>query len=270
MVIISISNLIPNQKKKTVLKEALANTLAMFGYRISRIPQAAALVLPDDFEDDIKTTIRQVAPYTMTSPERLYGLVQAVDHVVRHDVSGDFVECGVWRGGSIMAAARTLISHGKTDRTLWLYDTFEGMPEPTEHDRSRSGDAKKKFDDVKISEDASDWCRSTLDEVRGNFFSLDYPEDKVRFIKGKVEDTIPADIPDEIALLRLDTDWYESTRHELEHLYPRLVPGGVLIIDDYGHWEGCRKAVDEYFAGLERAPLLTRLDYTGRIGIKPL
>jgi O-methyltransferase len=90
----------------------------------------------------------------------------------------------------------------------------------------------------------------------------------VRLVKGKVEDTVPKNAPEKIALLRLDTDWYESTRRELVHLFPRLVPGGVLIIDDYGHWQGARKAVDEYIAGNQVKILLNRVDYTGRIGVK--
>ena len=154
-------------------------------------------------------------------------------------------------------------------RDLWLYDTFEGMPEPDENDFSkRSGNAKEKFKDVKISDSSSDWCRATLDDVQANIKIANYPADKIHFIKGKVEDTIPAQMPKSIALLRLDTDWYASTKHELEHLFPLLVTGGVLIIDDYGHWEGCRKAVDEYFAMQTKKPLLVRVDYTGRVAIK--
>jgi hypothetical protein len=96
-----------------------------------------------------------------------------------------------------------------------------------------------------------------------------YDAARLRFVKGKVEDTVPAQAPARIAILRLDTDWYESTRHELEHLDPRLSPGGVLIIDDYGHWAGCRQAVDEYFASRKLHALLNRVDYTGRIAVKP-
>jgi O-methyltransferase len=87
-------------------------------------------------------------------------------------------------------------------------------------------------------------------------------------VPGRVEETLAFDLPDQIALLRLDTDWYESTKVSLEQLYPRLVPGGVLIIDDYGHWQGCRKAVDDYFYKTDQKILLQRIDYTGRIGIK--
>ena len=108
-----------------------------------------------------------------------------------------------------------------------------------------------------------------FDEVRRNLASTGYPSDRLHFIRGRVEDTIPASAPESIALLRLDTDWYESTRHELTHLYPRLVRGGVLIIDDYGHWQGARQATDEYFSVLGSPVLLHRIDYTGRIAVKP-
>jgi hypothetical protein len=99
--------------------------------------------------------------------------------------------------------------------------------------------------------------------------STGYPQNRVRFIKGRVEETVPGEAPEQIALLRLDTDWYESTQHELEYLFPRLAPGGVLILDDYGHWAGARKAVDDYIA-LHKLPLLLcRIDMSGRIAIKP-
>ena len=97
--------------------------------------------------------------------------------------------------------------------------------------------------------------------------SINYPAHKIHFIKGKVEDTIPEQSPEKIALLRLDTDWYESTKHELIHLFPRLAIGGVIIIDDYGHWQGARKAVDEYLAEHQIALMLHRVDVTARIGI---
>ncbi|MCC6597454.1 MAG: class I SAM-dependent methyltransferase [Alphaproteobacteria bacterium] len=227
---------------------------------------------PFDMEADKAAIIRTVSPFTMTSPERIYGLLGGIDYITEQAIEGDIVECGVWRGGSMLAAALRLKELGRTERTLWLYDTFEGMPAPDEHDFSkRSGAAQDKFETLQTgTEDASDWCRASLEDVQNNLKTAQYPEKSIRYIKGKVEDTIPASMPDQIALLRLDTDWYASTKHELEYLFPRLVPGGVLIIDDYGHWEGCRKAVDEYFKEypLEK-PLLVRVDYTGRVGIKP-
>jgi O-methyltransferase len=107
-----------------------------------------------------------------------------------------------------------------------------------------------------------------MNDVQTNMKQTNYPFSKIHFVQGKVEQTIPETIPSSIALLRLDTDWYESTYHELVHLFPKLVTGGVLIIDDYGHWQGARKAVDQYFAEQKTPILLNRIDYTGRIAIK--
>jgi hypothetical protein len=105
---------------------------------------------------------------------------------------------------------------------------------------------------------SSVWARSPLDEVRRNLLATGYPADRVRFVVGRVEDTLPDQAPESIALLRLDTDWYASTRHELVHLFPRLAVGGVLLIDDYGHWQGARQAVDEYLAQTGARLLLQR------------
>ena len=179
------------------------------------------------------------------------------------------VECGVWKGGSTMAMALKLNRLGVEDRKIYLYDTFEGMSQPSKEDKTFYGDdATYKFEQKRISQDSSDWCNASLEEVKKNCFSTNYPQDKFFFIKGKVEDTIPKYLPSKIALLRLDTDWYESTKHELEYLFPLLEPGGVLIIDDYGHWQGARKAVDEYIQNNRLKILLNRIDYTGRIAIK--
>jgi len=106
------------------------------------------------------------------------------------------------------------------------------------------------------------------DAVRATLTQSGYPTGRLHFVRGPVETTLPEHAPERLALLRLDTDWYESTRHELQHLYPRLSEGGVLIVDDYGHWEGARRAVDEYFERHPPAPLLNRIDYTGRIAVK--
>lgn len=213
-----------------------------------------------------RTIVTSCQPFTMTSPERLAALVDAVRYVEARGIEGDIVECGVWKGGSCMAIARTLQSLGVTNRTIYLYDTFEGMSEPTEDDREAAtgADAASLLGGADKSEVV--WAYSPIEEVKQNIERTGYPPERLQFVKGKVEDTIPARVPDRIALLRLDTDWYESTRHELQHLYPRLAQGGVLIIDDYGHWAGARKAVDEYF--VTDPILLNRIDYTGRIAVK--
>ena len=205
---------------------------------------------------------------TMTSPERILALIEAVTYVCKHDIPGDFVECGVWKGGSSAAIARTLNYLGKSDRILWMYDTFEGMSPPTDSDVDFLGQsADKLLDEQDIAKSASIWCRSPLDEVKQTMRDTGYRQPNIRFVVGKVEDTLSQSAPQNTAILRLDTDWYESTRYELEVLFPSLSDGGVLIVDDYGHWQGCRKAVDEYFAENDIRMMLNRIDYTGRIGI---
>jgi hypothetical protein len=223
-----------------------------------------------DFEPQAIATIEGVRPYTMTSPERVYALIQAVKYIVAAGLPGDFVECGVWKGGSMMTMAQTLLRLGDTSRRLHLFDTFEGMPPATDCDRDFRGNAAADLlSAAPDREKASIWAMAQLDEVQANLGRTNYPISQIHYVQGKVEDTLPEKAPSQIALLRLDTDWYESTRHEMEHLYPRLARGGVLIVDDYGYWQGARKAIDEYLAAHKIHLLLHRIDRTGRIAIKP-
>jgi O-methyltransferase len=220
-----------------------------------------------DADSVVQSVFAAVRPYTMTSIERIESLLNAVRYIVEHDIPGDIVECGVWRGGSMMAVAHMLRSLN-AKRAIRLFDTFEGMPPPSPldcdlHGRQASdllAHADKRTSDV--------WAYSSLEEVQANLCTTGYDPAHLEFLVGRVEDTIPAHAPDRIALLRLDTDWYESTLHELQHLYPRLSSGGVLIIDDYGHWQGAKRAVDEYLATSRSKLLLNRIDYTGRIAVK--
>jgi hypothetical protein len=209
----------------------------------------------------------------MASEARLVANIDAVEYVVRGRVPGALVECGVWRGGSVLMMIRTLQSLGVDDRDVYLYDTFEGMTRPTEADTSAFHQPAIETWNESASDNSKPWDwlfnaeHFSLDLVRRLLHDTGYPEERLHFVVGPVEETLPAQGPDSIALLRLDTDWYESTAHELAHLYPRLASGGVLIIDDYGHWDGARRAVDEYFSTGEPI-LLTRIDYTGRMGVK--
>jgi O-methyltransferase len=206
-------------------------------------------------------------PNTKTSAARLVALLQSIDFIVQNRIPGAIVECGVWRGGSIMASALALLKHGDVQRDLFLYDTFEGMSAPTSRDKTYDG--KTAADQLRAdSEKTEVWCYASLDEVKRNVLSTKYPSNKVHFVQGKVEDTIPGIIPEQIAMLRLDTDFYESTKHELTYLYPRLSKHGVLIVDDYGHWQGARAAVDEFFMERKINLLLHRIDYSGRIALR--
>lgn len=219
-----------------------------------------------DIESDavFQRIYSKVKDYTLVGIERCYALYKSVIYIIENNIKGDLVECGVWKGGSCMLMAYTLMENGFTDRKIWLYDTFSGMAQPGEND----GEAEKaEWELNKMTDDKNNWCLGEIEEVEKNLQSTGYPKDNIRMIKGKVEDTIPATIPDKIAVLRLDTDWYTSTKHELEHLYPLLQEKGVLIIDDYGAWEGARKATDEYFS--KNGPVfLNRIDYSGRLVIK--
>ncbi len=227
------------------------------------------LVIPPDFDAAIAETIHRVRAHTQTSPERIASLCEATRYVVKAKIPGAIVECGVWRGGSMMAVIRTLLEAGDRSRDLFLCDTFEGMPEPGANDVTREGTpASVLMRDASKDDTGSIWCYASLDEVKRNVGEMGYPREKLHFVQGKVEDTIPGSAPAQIALLRLDTDWYESTRHELIHLYPRLSAGGVLIVDDYGHWQGSRRAVDEWIAQAGVRILLNRIDYTGRVAVK--
>jgi hypothetical protein len=246
--------------------------LARLHYRLEPepSPERAAASHPDISDQAFYDLCRRCGPFTMTTIERMYALYQAVRHVTRAAIEGDVVECGVWRGGSSMLAALTLLESGDRARLIWLYDTFEGMPDPGEWDRDpRGAKMTDEWERHRHKTDDAVFAYASIADVRDNMDTTGFPRERTRLVKGKVEDTIPGTTPERIALLRLDTDWYESTRHELEHLYPLLAPGGVLIIDDYGYWQGARKAVDEWLAAQERPPLLVRVDDTGRTGVKP-
>jgi hypothetical protein len=233
-----------------------------------RDPAATDLALPRDFDAGMVKLIDRVRPFTMTSPERVKALWDAVLYVVRAQIPGSIVECGVWRGGSMMVAALALQSDRETDRDLYLFDTFQGMVEPGPHDL--------RHDDVHAADILSEpeipggtpWrAVSTLDEVQRNMRSVGYPDERIHYVEGRVEDTVPQEAPHEIAILRLDTDWYESTKHELVHLFPRIAPGGVLIIDDYDFWQGAKRAVDEYFRETAVPILLMRIDEEARLAV---
>lgn len=253
------------------MRNFLNPILRKFGWELRR---TAALTDPllagfPDLSAAERDIIRAVQPFTMSSPERIANVILTVKHVVQQRVPGDIVECGVWRGGCMMAAALTLRSLDETGRRLYLYDTFEGMPPPEARDRSHDGQqAEQQL--AEATPQTGVWCYADEADVRRNLRDTGYPEDNVVFVAGNVEATIPGVLPDRIALLRLDTDWYQSTCHELQHLYPQLQHGGVLIIDDYGHWEGARQAVDEYIARLPYPLFLHRIDYTGRCALKPV
>lgn len=261
-----------------MIKKALRAAAGSLGYTIQRIttPESGkdSPEFPPDFTLEEAEIWESVRDYTMTSKERVISLVRAVQYLERYKIPGAFVECGVWRGGSMMAAAKRLLNLRSTERELYLFDTFSGMPDADDVDidvddqmasaaleRLRNSPAEQQAERNVLA-------RCPLDIVRANLQSTGYPQERLHFIEGRVETTVPMRAPDRIALLRLDTDWYRSTQHELLHLFPRLSRRGVLIVDDYGHWRGARLAVDEFIDQNSEPIFLSRVDYTGRIAIR--
>jgi hypothetical protein len=237
-------------------------------------PAEAEGVTPTDIAPSDLAIIERCAPYTMTGRARVLSLLEAVEYCVRAEVPGAFAECGVWRGGSVLAMVLKLQERGVRDRPIYLYDTFEGMTRPSEQDTSSYDRPALETWDEEVARGAKPWEYLFDDEVfnqesvRRLLVATGYPAECLHFVAGPVEETLPGTMPDRLALLRLDTDWYESTKHELVHLYPNLSTGGVLIVDDYGHWTGSRKAVDEYLAEQSQPLLLHRVDYACRIAVK--
>ena len=224
---------------------------------------------PDIAEADL-AFLRTLDPFTMTPIERRFHLLSAVRYLVRYRIDGSIVECGVWRGGSMMLVAKALKQYDAADRDLHLFDTFAGMPPPEDVDADFAGRsaADRLEEDKPRYADSDVWAIASRQHVEANMASTGYPSHLLHFVEGLVEETVPAHAPERIALLRLDTDWYKSTLHELVYLWPRLVRGGVLIIDDYGYWKGARKAVDEFLAALPEPVLLHRIDSECRAAIR--
>ena len=261
------------------MRRLIKRGLEKLGFELSRIQLEQEKFSPDymSFNDIDRKVIskeffeiyEECHQYTMTSIEKMYSLYEAVNYIIARGIEGDFIECGVWKGGSAMLIAHVLNRLGVQDRKIYLYDTYEGMSPPTEEDvHILSGLSASEILERDYGGNSSLWCHAGISETKSNMESTSFPMSKIEFIKGRVEDTIPETIPKNIALLRLDTDFYESTLHELEYLYPLLSPGGIVLFDDYGFWEGQKKAVDQYFKTNNIRQLLHRIDYSGRIAQK--
>jgi O-methyltransferase len=251
------------------VERLLSSMAARAGLTVCRTKSLAER-LPIEATPEDRRVIDSVRPYTMTGAERIWCLLQSVAYLTHEGIPGDFVECGVWRGGSVMAMCLRLRELGVDDRRIWLYDTFEGMTSPTSRDvESGSGRlARDMLNATPVGDGDNVWAVSPVDEVRTNVASTGYPMSQLAFVAGDVTSTLQEQAPEQIAMLRVDTDWYESTKASLEVLYPRLAVGGVCILDDYGHWEGARHAVDDYFDEAGQRPLILPIDYSGRVLVK--
>ena len=256
-----------------MIKNIIKKFLSTFSYEISKIQNYKPLIFNDKINVEFETLFEICSKESLNiSKQRFLSLYQSLYYVYKNNINGDIVECGVFRGGSAMMMAHTMkkMSNEKDEKKfLWLYDTFEGMANAKEIDvnilnekaQDQLKSKKKKANNKDI------WAFSPLDQVKKNINSAGYEEDKIIYVKGLVEETLKKNTPDKISLLRLDTDFYESTKVELEHLYPKIEKGGIIIIDDYGHWNGCKKAVDDYFSNKKNI-YFNYIDYSGIIGVK--
>ncbi|HYT62138.1 MAG TPA: TylF/MycF family methyltransferase [Haliangiales bacterium] len=178
-----------------------------------------------------------VLGHTMIGLKRLDNLQFCVERVLADSVPGDLIETGVWRGGATIFMRAILKVYGVTDRRVWVADSFEGLPLPDpEKYPADAGDLHHTYPMLAIS----------LEEVRANFEAYGVLDNQVRFLKGWFRDTLPGAPIEKLAVIRLDGDMYESTMDGLVNLYPKLSPGGFVIIDDYGAVPGCRKAVEDF------------------------
>ena len=252
-----------------MLKPITKKIINKLGYNISKRSRWNPHDLVPEANDREQAIISTALKYSMGTRPQMWSLIQSIKHIKHHNIDGDIVECGVWKGGNIICAS-LMCDRLEMKKNLWAYDTYEGMSEPEDIDIClvNSSPAQPQYE-ANQQENINTWCYSSLEEVRQNFNRELTSTEHIKMIKGPVEQTLNDghNIPQNISILRLDTDWYQSTKKELDVLYPKLQSGGVLIIDDYGHWKGSRQAVDEYFEG--RYIWLHRIDYACRLYIKP-
>jgi O-methyltransferase len=251
---------------KSFLKLLIKNFLRSKGLQIrSIVPQYPEFPVESNFFH--REVISNAKQYSMTPTSRMWALIQSVEYINQNNISGDFVECGVWKGGNLILLSAIQEQLG-TSRTIYGFDTFTGMVEPKDLDVDFLGKsaAEELSNSEKIDGKFSIHAFASLDLVHK--ILTENNSKNVRLVQGDVAETLLniENLPKKIAILRLDTDWYESTKVELEVLYPLLESGGVLIIDDYGHYKGARKAVDEYFK--DEKPWMHYIDYSCRLIIK--
>lgn len=263
----SLDDRIPLAKRIT---RSVKRAFRMVGLDVARArPDNSFRLDNPDISDFEWETWSDAEPYTAITAEGIVTVIRAVEHIINSGVPGDVVECGVWRGGTAMAVCRSFKQFGDSHRRLFLYDTFEGMTQPTDVDVYCDGRSATEMlaDSPRSATERNTWVYAPIDMARSNILRTGISPERVEFVRGPVEHTLPTIAPERIALILLATEWYESTLHELRHLYPRLSAGGILVTADYGIWEGARRAVNEFFGGSR--PFLTRVDTAMRVAVKP-
>ena len=256
-----------------MIKNSIKKILKKFSYEIKKIKKINILLFNSNEINHFDKYYQICKKESLNvSKERFASLYQSINYIYKNNIKGDFVECGVFMGGSAMMISFAMKDFEKINtsvKNIWLYDTFEGMANPTVHDENiLNQKAIIELKNKKKKENSKDiWAYSSIDYVKQNIKKTYIDPERVKYIKGLVEETLIENKPKKISLLRLDTDFYESTKKELEELYPLLEKGGIIIIDDYGHWKGCKKAVDEYFKNKKNI-FFQQVDYSGLIGVK--
>jgi O-methyltransferase len=247
--------------------------LKMYKYLKIRITQNAPFGSSlESLDSDAYRIIQAVKSRTMTDENRIYNAIIAARYISENRIQGDIVECGVWRGGSMMAMAMALVKLEDSKRDLFLYDTYQGMTAPTAIDIRFDGLTANYLLEEENESKSFEYSKgvqafASITDVEAGMESTNYPTSAIHYKVGDVLQTLNLNSHESVSLVRLDTDWYESTRHELEILWPKIVVGGILIIDDYDHWNGARQAADEFFRSLSVKPLLMAMN-SGRLVLK--
>jgi hypothetical protein len=246
-----------------LLKNYIQKILNSFGYTIVNNNQRIV-----ELSDKQKYLISITNSISMTPKIRRYNLIQALEYIAHYKLEGDLVECGVWKGGNIVIYKK-FIEENNIKKNIYAFDTFQGMSNPDQNDYIiNSAISAQTILDNDKKRITNDWGVCDLEEVKFNISKRTKNLNNIFFIKGKVEETLlnKINLPEKISILRLDTDFYQSTKIELEILYEKVCKGGVIIIDDYGHWAGSKKAVDEFFK--EKFVWMHYVDYACRLIIK--
>ena len=257
---------------KKIIYKISRSIAKKFGYKLVQKENENLNFQFPEYTDDELRLIEISKKNTMTSYQKLNFLLRSIEHVYNNKIDGDFVECGVWKGGNIILFKNMINKLNMQNKKIYAFDTFEGMTKPLDIDVDLRFKQEKAADvmdrspkDYNIHNIHSYY---PIEKVKKNIIESCKDLENIKFIKGDVLKTllISDNIPEKISILRLDTDWYESTKIELEILFPKLVNNGILIIDDYGDYKGCKKAVDEYFR--YKKFNIFKIDAGGRMLIK--
>jgi hypothetical protein len=199
---------------------------------------------------------------TMVTPKRLNNVYDLTEKIITENINGDLVECGVWKGGCVAIMAYVQKKH-KSYKKIWMFDSFEGLPEPTEEDGENAKIYAKNKNKGNLRSIKK--CVGPLEDVKAIFKKLDLNWSQAVVKRGWFQETLPNANKElkEISLLRLDGDWYESTKICLDQLYTKVSKGGYIIIDDYYHWEGARKAIDEFLQKQKIKAKIIKIDNDG-------